>query len=157
MALKADRYEMETLPHFFLNEAATRGGILSVSTGGSGVALDQSVSLATYAAVGSGKKPLGFLLNDMVDIDQTRQHINFAKDEVVKGGKVTILRKGWVVTDQIASGTTPLAGEIAYLSDGARVTNTVSSTGGLIATPKIGGFVSGKDADGYCTVEVNLP
>ncbi len=52
-----------------MNEVATRGGIASLSTGGSGAAMDQGAALVTYAATASGKVPMGILLNDMVDLD----------------------------------------------------------------------------------------
>ena len=66
--------------------------------------MDNAVALATVKANPSGAYPLGVLLNDMVNLDLTRQHLNQHKDEVQKGGKITILRKGYVVTDAI-SGT----------------------------------------------------
>ena len=91
MALKTDRYEFQTDISYFMNEAAERGGMASLSTGGSGAAMDQGVNLATYASTGSGKVPLGILLNDMVNIDLTRQHLNQYKNEVQKGSKVTLL------------------------------------------------------------------
>ena len=80
MALKGDRYEAATDISFFMSAAATRGGIVSYSTSGSGVALDQGDAVVAYAAVASGNVPLGLLLNDVVDIDLTRQHINWHKD-----------------------------------------------------------------------------
>ena len=80
MALKGDRYEFETTIDFFMNEVAERGGVVTLSTAGSGAALDQSAALVTYAAAQSGQVPIGILLNDMVNIDQTRQHINFHKN-----------------------------------------------------------------------------
>ena len=40
MALKSDRSTLQTDISFFMNEAATRGGVASISTGGSGVSLD---------------------------------------------------------------------------------------------------------------------
>jgi hypothetical protein len=83
MALKGDRYEGVTDVSFFMNDtSANKGGIVCLSTGGSGVALDQSNALVTYEATASGNIPIGLLLNDMVDIDQTRQHFNFHKNEV---------------------------------------------------------------------------
>lgn len=115
MALKTDRSVLDTDISFFMNEAATRGGIASVSTGGSGAAMDQGEALVTYAAVPSGKVPVGLLLNDMVNIDLTRQHLNQHKDEVQKGGKVTLLRKGYVVTNSI-EGADPSAGDPAYVA-----------------------------------------
>ena len=100
MALKADRHELQTDISFFMDEVASRGGIACLSTGGSGAALDQSAALVTYsAAAASGTIPVGLLLNEMVNIDLTRQHINFHKDEVQKGGKVLLLRRGTVVTN----------------------------------------------------------
>lgn len=165
MALKGDRYELQTDISYFMDEVGNRGGVVVISTQGSGAALDQSVALCTYAIATSGSKALGILLNDMVNYDQTRQHINFHKDEVQKGGKVTILRKGWVVTDQIASGITITAGDTAYAQERAgaisqgqgRITNVAHATGGVAVSPKIGQFLSKADEDGYAKVEVNLP
>ena len=115
MALKGDRYEFETTIDFFMNEVAERGGVVTLSTAGSGAALDQSAALVTYAAAQSGQVPIGILLNDMVNIDQTRQHINFHKNEMQKGGKVTLLKKGTVVTNRIDPGITPTKGQIAFV------------------------------------------
>jgi len=50
MALKTDRSTLQTDISFFMNEAATRGGVVSLSTGGSGAAMDQGAALVTYAA-----------------------------------------------------------------------------------------------------------
>ena len=116
MALKTDRSTLQTDISFFMNEAATRGGIATISTAGSGASMDNGSALVTYAAAPSGAKSLLVLLiNDMVDIDLTRQHLNQHKDEVQKGGKVTLLAKGWVVTNSM-QGTDPNAGDLAYLS-----------------------------------------
>ena len=156
MALKSDRSVLDTDISFFMNEAATRGGVASVSTGGSGAAMDQGEALVTYAAVPSGKVPVGLLLNDMVNIDLTRQHLNQHKDEVQKGGKVTLLRKGYVVTNAIDTGVTPSVGDTAYLSESqaGKISNvSANSYSNLV----VGRFLSAKDADGYAKVEVNLP
>jgi len=150
MALKGDRHEFDTDPTFFLNEVAEQGVVLSVSTQGSGAAMDNSSALSTVAAEASGATPLGILLNGMVNIDQTKQHLNQYKDEVQKGGKVTILTKGWVVTDQISG--TPTAGQTAYVADSGKIAGTQDGT-----AVAIGRFLSTKDADGYAKVSVNLP
>ncbi len=156
MALKGDRYEGMTDVSFFMNDSsAAKGGVVVLSTGGSGVALDQSKALVTYAAAASGNIPVGLLLNDMVNIDQTRQHINFHKNEVQKGGKVTLLTQGWVVTNMITG--TPTAGAPAYLTDAGKLTPTQSATGGVKATPPVGRFLSTKDEDDYAKVAINLP
>lgn len=154
MALKGDRYELQTDISFFMNEVAERGGVASLSTGGSGAAMDQSVALVSYATTGSGKMPVGILLNDMVNLDLTRQHINFYKDEVQKGGKVTLLRKGYVVTNKI-QGAAPAAGDPVYVAHSGNMSKT--DLVGHGTQPAIGSFLSGLDQDGYAKVEINLP
>ena len=160
MALKSDRNELQTDISFFMNEAATRGLVVSMSTGGSGSALDQGTALVT-ATVASGKPPMGILLNDMVDIDLTRQHLNQHKDEIQKGGKVTILRKGWVVTNSLTCTTDPVAGQAAFITTGGFIShsgtqNAVADQSGT-TTSVIGVFLSAKDQDGYAKVEIDLP
>lgn len=150
MALKNNRYELDTDISFFMNEVAERGVIVSVSTVGSGAAMDNAAALATVKANASGAVPLGVLLNDMVDIDITRQHLNWHKDEVLKGSKVTILTKGWIVTNKISG--TPVAGSTAYVANSGLISPTQASG----AVP-VGVFLSTKDADGYAKVSVNLP
>ena len=117
--------------------------------------MDQAGAKVKYAVATNALFPVGILLNDVVNLDLTRQHINWHKDEVQKGGKVTVLKKGWVVTNLIAG--TPAAGLGAFVDDG---------TAGYIATAaevadgkyiQIGRFMSTKDEDGYAKVEVNLP
>ena len=154
MALKSDRNEVQTDISFFMNETATRGGIVSLSAGGSGAAMDQGAALATYTAA-SGTQPLGILLNDMVNLDLTRQHINQHKDEVQKGGKVTILRKGYVVTSNLSCATAPAAGQRAYVTHGGNIANSgglPDQTGNL----QVGVFLSSMDQDNYAKVEINL-
>ena len=157
MALKSDRNELQTDISFFMNEAATRGGVASVSTGGSGAAMDLGGALVTLTAA-SGKAPIGILLNDMVDIDLTRQHLNQHKDEVQKGGKVTLLRKGWVVTNSLSCATAAAAGDVAYVQLDGTIANSgcVSDHTGR-AGSSIGTFLSTVDEDGYAKVEINLP
>jgi len=154
MALKGDRYELQTDISFFMNEVAERGGMASLSTGGSGAAMDQSQALATYAATGSGKVPLGILMNDMVNIDLTRQHINWYKNEVQKGGKVTLLRKGYVVTNRL-QGATPAAGDSVFVAHSGNLSKT--DLVGQGTQPVVGVFLSSPDQDGYAKVEINLP
>ena len=158
MALKSDRNEVQTDISFFMNEVATRGGIASMSTAGSGAAMDQGAALVTYAASASGQVPMGLLLNDMVNLDLTRQHINQHKDEVQKGGKVTILRKGYVVTNNLSCQTAAAAGDLAYVQLNGTIANSgcISDDTGR-AGSSIGTFVSSIDQDGYAKVEINLP
>ena len=149
MALKSDRYELQTDISFFYNAGtATRGcAVVHDTTAGSGAAMDQGVNLVKKATSGN---PVGILLNDVVNKDLTRTHLNQHKDEVQKGGKVTVLRKGYVVTNAVDG--SPVAGSGAYLS--GSVAGNVSM---VVSGTKIGAFLSSKDEDGYCKVEVNLP
>ena len=149
MALKPDRIELLTDVSFFMNTTATRGGIVSVVTGGVGVSMDDASAVVAYAAVASGAKPVGLLLNDVVDLDLTRQHINWHKDEVQLGGKVTLLRQGQVTTNTVAG--TPAAGADAYLANSG-VISTTQATGAV----KVGQFLSAVDSNGYAKVSVNL-
>lgn len=150
MALKADRIELLTDVSFFMNTVAERGGVASVSTGGSGVSMDDAGAVVSYASAVSGSKPLGILLTDVVNLDLTRQHINWHKDEVQVGGKVTLLRNGQVTTNMIVSGATPTAGADAYVGVSGLI--GTSSTNAV----KVGQFLSSKDADGYAKVSVNI-
>ena len=159
MALKSDRSTLQTDISFFMNEAATRGGVVSISTGGSGAAMDQGAALVTYKAVPSGAVPVGLLVNDMVDIDLTRQHLNFHKDEVQKGGKVTLMVKGWVVTDKL-EGTSPSAGSPAFLAHSGNLAITDLSSDDTDAdgsTRLVGRLLSSPDQDGYAKVFIDLP
>ena len=155
MALKADRNELDVDISFFMNETAEKGQIVVFSTAGSGAAMDQSQALVTVAAASTTNIPVGVLLNDVVDIDLTRQHINWHKDEVQKGGKVAILKKGYVVTDQIEG--TPTAGALAFMDDADTGKFAVAASVDDTEYTAVGRFMSLKDEDGYCKVEVNLP
>lgn len=149
MALKSDRFELQTDISFFYNAGtATRGCVVVHDTAGSGAAMDQGVNLVKKATTGV---PVGVLLNDVVNKDLTRTHLNQHKDEVQKGGKVTVLRKGYVVTDAIDATQTVVAGSGAYASE--------STAGNLamVGTYQVGRFLSAEDEDGYAKVEVNLP
>jgi hypothetical protein len=154
MALLGPRKELDTLIDFFMNETATRGVCVSVSTGGSGIALDQGEALATVAASSSGVAPLGILLNDMVNLDLTRQHVNQHKDEVQQGSKVTILNRGEVTTDDIFG--TPSPGDVAYCYASGLISPS-SESATEFTSPTIGRFHSSKDENGYAKVSVNLP
>jgi hypothetical protein len=152
MALKPDRIELLTDISFFMTTTAERGGVVSAvtSTTGVGVSMDDANAVVAYAAVASGAKPVGVLLNDVVNLDLTRQHINWHKDEMQVGGKVTLLRNGQVTTNMLVAGITPSAGTDAYV--GASGLIGTSSTNAV----KVGQFLSGKDTDGYAKVSVNL-
>jgi len=149
MALKPDRIEAYTDISFFMNETGERGGIVVHLSGGSGVSMDDANAVVEYAANQSGTKPAGLLLNDVVSLDLTRQHINWHKDEVQIGSKVTLLRQGQVTTN-VVSGT-PTIGADAYYG-----VNGVLTPSALAGSTKVGRFLSTKDADSYVKVDINI-
>jgi hypothetical protein len=156
MALKADRIEESTdISHFYNAGTATRGGVVVLdAANASGAAMDQAANLVKYATVAASDVPVGILLNDVVNKDLTRTHLNQYKDEVQKGGKVTVMTRGQVTTSNIDS-VTVVPGSLAYASSGTagNLTN-VSSKGEAHA---VGRFMSTTDSDGYAKVSVNLP
>lgn len=154
MALKPDRYENRTDISFYYNAGvAERGGILCYGlTNGSGASMDQGINLARYVSAVAGTRPVGILLNDVVNKDLTREHLNVYRDEVQLGGKVTTLRGGYVVTNMIDN-VSVTGGQLAYVST-VKAGNITNSG---IAVHVIGEFMTSKDEDGYAKVEVNLP
>lgn len=152
MALKGDRVVIETDITMTCDTATLRGVVLSHKTSGSGIALGDSANAATLAATASGNVPVGILMNDVVNVDETRYHRNFHKDETMVNARCNILRKGRVTTDAISG--TPTVNATAYLTDAGKLTPT---NAGAAATPKVGQFRSIKDESGFCTVDLNLP
>ena len=138
MALKPDRVEHLTDLSFFMNETGERGGIVTydvVRGGASGAAMDDAKAL----------------VKDVVNLDLTRQHINYHKDEVQKGSKVLLLKRGTVVTNCVSG--TPTAANIGaslYFNEDGYL--TVSSTSSTV----VGRLLSIKDADGYAKVDIDV-
>lgn len=154
MALKSLRSHLESEIGFFFDATAERGGIAVLKTVGSGDGMDQSVAVAEYAATSSGKMPIGVLMNDVVNIDLTRQKLNPYKDEVQINTKVCLWSKGDVETNWLLPGITVSMGDRAYLGPSGYITNADL---GANATPIVGYFKSSKDEDGFAKVAVNLP
>lgn len=164
MALKPDRNYSEGVEiSAFMNVAVERGGMTVYSTSGSGAAMDDaSTVVIPTGATGSGTLPAGLLLNDMVNLDLTRQHINWHKDEVQLGGKVTLLRRGTATTNVIDTTAQPSGGQPVFYTSQDRLgvvgvlvfTNTDLSTSLQAFT--VGQWLSQKDADGYARLEMNV-
>jgi hypothetical protein len=155
MALKADREVEAVEVGYFLDETASKGVVVVISTAGSGVALEDTKSVATVAANSSGNKPLGILLNEFVNVDLTRTPINWHQDQAQKGAKAAIMTRGWVVTDQIIG--TPNGGDFACLTSSGSVTGvSPGAAWNEAANPRVGRFRTKKDALGFARVHVNL-
>lgn len=160
MGLKADRYEESTdISFFYTVGTATRGGVVCLDLlSASGAALDQGNNTVSYQQASDTDVPVGILLNDVVDKDLTRTELNKYKDEVQKGGKVTVMTKGWVVTNMING--TPTPGAVAYASDGGGTAGYLTTSAANAAASgnlAVGRWMSRKDADGYAKLFVNLP
>lgn len=164
MALKGDRLELQTDISMFGNSIMSRGGAACFVTVGSGAAMDQSVALIQYPASSSGAVVRGLLLQDMVQLDLTRQHPNFYRDEVQIGGKLAIADKGYWITNMIIPGATAAIGigDIAVLCSSGNLTNLPAAAewGGSAwnkaLNPKVGRWTSSQDEDGYAKVELRL-
>lgn len=155
MALKGDRQVDAVEIRYFLNEVADKGVIVSVSTAGSGIAMEDISNLATVSASSSGAKPIGMLLNEFVNVDQTRTPINWHKDQSQKGNKATIMTKGWAVTDKII-GTPNALDHAAPTSSGSVTGVAPGATYNEAANPKVGRFRTKKNEDGFASVYIDL-
>lgn len=160
MALKADRYEESTdISFFYTASAVSRGGVVCLDTvSASGAALDQGDNTVSYQQAAASDVPVGILLNDVVDKDLTRTKLNQYKDEVQLGGKVTVMTRGWVVTNMVDG--SPDAGDLAYASDAGGTAGKISNSAANATASgnlAIGRFMSAKDSDGYAKVFINLP
>ncbi len=152
MALKGDRnYNDGVDISFLMNTTGERGGIVIGVTAGSGAAMDDDSAVVAYPTgqAPSGTQPAGLLLNDVVNKNLTREHINKQKDEMQVGSKVAILRRGTVLTNYVSGSPTAFAK--AYYNSLGQLTSTDPGSG----TP-VGRFLSTKDADGYAKVEINI-
>jgi hypothetical protein len=159
MALKADRYEESTdISYFYVAGTADRGGVVCLDLlSASGAAMDQGDNTVVETAAAATDVPVGILLNDVVNKDLTRTHLNQYKDEVQQGGKVTVLTRGWVVTNRISTPGSVAAGQLAYASETAGEISPTAGDAQASGNLAIGRFMSAPDADGYAKVYVNLP
>jgi hypothetical protein len=149
MALKPNRIELPdgSRIKYFMTEEAERGGIVIYGPT-SGEGMDDPDAIVSLPGSGTGS-PAGVLMNDVVDLDLTRMHINQHKDEVQVGNKVDIIVRGVIQTNMLVEGDTPSAGDDAHYAAGGLFTTDTDSV-------KVGKFASGVDADGYVEIEVNV-
>ncbi|MFQ3578580.1 MAG: hypothetical protein SNJ71_00385 [Bacteroidales bacterium] len=140
----------------FCDRVAERGVIVvydGSGRSGSFGGLDNTDAKVTVPGTGSvaGLVPAGMLLVDVVDIDESRFHINFHKDEVRVNSKVLLMKKGWVWTNKVKSGDVPFAGAPAYLAPLGELTTSNTSS-----PPRVGTFRGRRGANGYVMVEIDI-
>lgn len=148
MALKPTRkFTDGTEIRYTMNETASRGIIVVHDSSYTGVGLDDSDARVRVPTGEDDGAVAGMLLNDVVSIDLTRYSTKLMVDEVPVSGKVTVGAHGWAETNMLSSGITPNGGDAAYYASGGYINTS--------GTKQVGKFLSGKDTDGYATVEVN--
>lgn len=137
---------------YFSSGTMEKGQMLVMNTNGfSGIANENANRYAYVAGDPSGKVPVGFTENKVVNYDLTRQKLNmFDPLEVQTGMKISIIYQGWMDTNQISGSPTP--GATAYIA----LTGVVSPTQINAGYVSIGKFLTAKDANGYAQVEVTL-
>lgn len=161
MALKPYRVEINNGAaqdvNYFMNTTGEAGFLVvyDTSVSGTGSAFDSTGQLVKLPAnsCGSGEKPAGVLLMDVVSKDLSQTHLNQYKREGQVGGKVTLLNKGTITTNALSGlVTNPSGGDAAYFTAGGYFTTVNSAIAGV--STRVGTFVSSKSSDGY--VRINL-
>lgn len=149
MALKPDRIELAdgSRIKYFMNVVSERGCIVNFGAT-SGEGMDDPDSVVALPTGPSGT-PAGVLMNDVVNLNLTRQHLNQHVDEVQVGNKVDLLVRGVIRTNSLKSGDTPNAGDPAHYDANGEFTTTTTSD-------QVGRFVSNADDDGYVEIEINI-
>jgi len=154
MALKPARKIESWEVGYVYDSSATadqeRGGVVALKTAGSGAALDDANAVVYYAANPSGAVAIGVLADDVRVIDPDKETLNPHKAEARAGQKVSIVRRGWVVTDRVVG--SPSAGTAAYLGPTGYVQETQDP-----GAPRVGTFLSTKGPDGYIKVWIDCP
>lgn len=161
MALKPDREynEITDITNFWLASDSTareKGGCASVVTQGSGVAMGQNIAdepnVVDYeTSVSSSTIPKGILLQNIAISMGTRDFPNFENLEIRPGDKCTLVSHGWVVTDMIYPDDTPAVGGKSWLGQSGLLSTSQINTG-----PSVGRFLTTKDADGFCRVQIDI-
>jgi len=155
MALRPDRdyAEVTDISQYWTTrgqDTQEEGGVACVVTQGSGVALDDTTNVVSYAASASGAVPKGILLHPVNPVmSATRDFKNYANMEIRPGEKCVLLRKGWFVTDMLSG--TPAVGGTAYVGPTGLIKTTQDA--GAVA---IGRFETTVDADGFAKVYVDI-
>jgi len=167
MALKPQFQYLADSIEYYMYSTGVRGGIVSAVPSGSlpagvvqaqGAGLDSAGRRVDYIANPSGAFPIGVLLTDVVNIDQSKYWLNHYKNEVQAGDKVTILTKGRVVTNRVNTATIAGANTIPCTARLGPTGSIVNGDTGYSASgwPAIGRILTRPDSDGFCQVQIDL-
>lgn len=155
--LKADREIFRENIRYTCETVADQSDILMVTTAGSGVLVGDRHPKASLVANPSGSKVAGMLMHNVVNVDETRYQRNPFNGERKVGEVCTLLEQGIVTVDNLKSGDSPTDGDTAYVTLNGEITKTMSATGGLVATPKVGQFKGAKDESNFVCVQIAVP
>lgn len=156
--LKGDQYfnEADSEVSFFMFEEAEAGIIAAYPPSNVVLppALDDKLNVAIVPTTTSNK-PIGILMDNVVDIDRTKFTLFESKRQVAMDSvngyapKVEIIRKGWFVTDMVDTGSSPNPGDAAHFIAGGLFSTTTTSM-------RVGTFESDKDSSGFVRVRIDL-
>lgn len=154
--LKPDRAVYITDISYISEKAEEAGSLLCVKVSqpsgrGVGDGLNEAAPVATsLSSIPSGTMVAGVLLDNVVDIDQAKQHRNFQRVEQVVGENICLLKDGFVRTNKISG--TPTAGAPAYLATNGNFSPTQTNS-----IPAVGKFETAKGTDGFAKVTIKIP
>ena len=135
---------------FFMNETGEAGIIVAYPSASVAQPGLDDPNNAAVIPTSTGFTPVGILASNVVNKDLVKHHLNKHKpSEQQIGSKVQIFRKGWFITDQVATGVTIAVGEDAYFGSGGKLTNNAGSV-------KVGVFESVEDSNGFVRVRIDL-
>lgn len=144
MALAPSRQVFQTNIKYALNEVTPRGRVCCLVPGTT--AAGEVTANANPA--GATVRPVGVLLDDVEDLNYDRHGEYRQRNVVDVGSNVGLAAKADLETDQL-SGTDPVAGNPAYLGAGGTITPDAG-------THLVGYFLSGKNANGFAAVHIDL-
>jgi hypothetical protein len=146
MALSPRRQQVWTEVHMAMAAASERGVICSHTANPGEV-----THLANPTGVGTA--PVGLLLDDVEAMNFDR-HGEYRNRMVVDVGSVVgLAAKGDYETNLVVG--TPAPGDVAYLAASGWVSPT-QLTDGITAAPAVGRFRTGKNANGFALVHIDL-
>lgn len=158
MALKPQRMVIEDDVSYFMNATGDRGIVVFAVTGtyATGAGMDNASRVAEIVTNPSGRLPVGMLLNNVVNIDLSRQILNPMQFEHQVGDKCHLGVRGTFVTNMIGAGQA--SGALQY------PVNAYAGTRGFLYTaagyassgwPVVGRFLTGVDTQGYAQIRID--
>lgn len=151
MALAPGRQVFQTNVKYALNAAAERGVIVTILPGTTAA----GEVAVTAAATGVGLRAVGILLDDVESLNFDR-HGEYRQRNVVDVGSVVgVAAKGDFETDKI-TGSTPAAGNPAFLGVNGTLTTTQADDGVGNTAPLVGWFQGAPNANGFAPVHIDL-